>query len=475
MKIDPNDTKKIEAAVKTNENPDEKKTEKPSSGFSAIKQKLSALFEKKTPKAQTEQKEKRIGEKTRPQGLKLNAKVLKSILIAFVSLTVLAMLYGVFKQRSLSFGGAQSEERLMTSVSPITIGQNDRIRSSGEGKTETVYINQGGGQNPAASGSAPTAAAVNPSQTAAATPGAAAAAQPFSSEVSRGTVTPAVIAEQTAALQQSRQPIRLVDNRQETDLSGSNAADSLDEARRSSLYPAGFDPKSVSIAAEQNASPDGSNPVRPQTADIVIAPYSTRESISPYQIFQGTIIPMVLVTGICSDLPGQITARVLSDIYDSVSGRYLIIPAGSSVVGNYSSGVMWGQQRVMVAWDRLIRPDGSSVFLGGMNGVDLSGYVGYKDKVDLHIKELAGLLAVSTIMNIASGQITYQAEKAQSDREELEGIITGATDSSIDATEAINSMAEKFLQLSPTLTIRAGTKCNLFVNKDIVLEPYMGY
>lgn len=196
MKIDPNDTKKIEAAVRANENPDEKKTEKPSSGFSAIKQKLSALFEKKTAKAQTEQKEKRVGEKTRPQGLKLNAKVLKTILIGFVSLTVLAMLYGVFKQRSLSFGGAQSEERLMTSVSPITIGQNDRIRSSGEGKTETVYINQGGGQNPAASGSAPTGSSVNPSQTAAATPDAA--AQPFSAEVSRGNVTPAVIAEQTA-------------------------------------------------------------------------------------------------------------------------------------------------------------------------------------------------------------------------------------------------------------------------------------
>ena len=126
-------------------------------------------------------------------------------------------------------------------------------------------------------------------------------------------------------------------------------------------------------------------------------------------------------------------------------------------------------------WDRLIRPDGSSVFLGGMNGVDMSGYAGYKDKVDLHIKELAGLLTVSTIMNIASGQISYQAEKKQSEKNELAGLIEGLTDSSIDATETINSMAEKFLQLQPTLTIRAGTRCNLFVNKDIVLEPYMGY
>lgn len=470
MKIDPNDKAALDAAVKKSDNSSSSvKSEKKSLfDVNGLKAKLLSLFsfsgttkEKPQEAAKTE---KRPGEKERPQGLKINAKILKAVLIAFVAFTVFAMVYGIFKDRSFSVGGSGGEaDRIMTSVSPIKVGQNDRVRKS---EKETIYINQGGNAAPdrlSEPESNPTVPAI------------AATTERGAQEVSRGNVTPAIVAEQNAALR--GQPVQLVNNRQQTQLSNGNATDSLDEARRSGLYPAGFDPKSVSIAANaaENIQIDGNNPIQPETGNIVIAPYSTREMVSPYQIFQGTIIPMVLVTGICSDLPSQITARVLSDVYDSVSGQYLIIPSGSTVIGNYSSSVMWGQQRVLVMWDRLIRPDGSSVFLGGMNGVDMSGYAGYKDKVDLHIKELAGLLTVSTIMNIASGQISYQAEKQQSEKNELAGLIEGLTDSSIDATETINSMAEKFLQLQPTLTIRAGTRCNLFVNKDIVLEPYMGY
>lgn len=465
MKIDPNDKAALDAAVKKTDNSSSSaKSEKKSLfDLNELKSKLQSLFSGTKEKPQEEVKtEKRPGTKERPQGLKINAKVLKTVLIAFVAFTVIAMLYGIFKERSFSVGGGNGggEDRIMTSVSPIKVGQNDRVRKS---EKETVYINQGDDAPDRQAEIASNPAAV------------AAATERGTQEVSRGNVTPAIVAEQNAALR--GQPVQLVNSRQQTQLSTGNATDSLDEARRSGLYPSGFDPKSVSIAANaaENIQIGGNNPIQPETGNIVIAPYSTREMVSPYQIFQGTIIPMVLVTGICSDLPSQITARVLSDVYDSVSGQYLIIPSGSTVIGNYSSSVMWGQQRVLVMWDRLIRPDGSSVFLGSMNGVDMSGYAGYKDKVDLHIKELAGLLAVSTIMNIASGQISYQADKQQSDKNELAGLIEGLTDSSIDATETINSMAEKFLQLQPTLTIRAGTRCNLFVNKDIVLEPYMGY
>lgn len=473
MKIDPNDKAALDAAVKKSDNSSSSaksasaKSEKKSLfDLNGFKTKLQSLFSGTKEKPQEDVKtEKRPGTKERPQGLKINAKVLKTVLIGFIAFTVIAMLYGIFKERSFSVGGnGGGEDRIMTSVSPIKVGQNDRVRKS---EKETVYINQGGN----ASSDRPSETAPNPTAPAIA----AATTERGTPEVSRGNVTPTIVAEQNAALR--GQPVQLVNNRQQTQLSNGNATDSLDEARRSGLYPSGFDPKSVSIAANaaENIQIGGNNPIQPETGNIVIAPYSTREMVSPYQIFQGTIIPMVLVTGICSDLPSQITARVLSDVYDSVSGQYLIIPSGSTVIGNYSSSVMWGQQRVLVMWDRLIRPDGSSVFLGSMNGVDMSGYAGYKDKVDLHIAELAGLLTVSTVMNIASGQISYQAEKQQSEKNELAGLIEGLTDSSIDATETINSMAEKFLQLQPTLTIRAGTRCNLFVNKDIVLEPYMGY
>lgn len=196
--------------------------------------------------------------------------------------------------------------------------------------------------------------------------------------------------------------------------------------------------------------------------------------ISPYQIMQGTVIPIILITGINSDLPGMISGRVLQDVYNTVDGRYLIIPAGSMVVGNYSSSVAWGQKRVMVAWERLIRPDGSSVNLKSMSGVDFAGYAGYSDKVDNHYGQLAGLLVISTLMNLATGQITYLSDKYSSNDTTTGSLAASGSDSAADVTEVINEMAEKYLNLAPTLTIRAGTRAALMVNKDIILPPYGG-
>ena len=196
--------------------------------------------------------------------------------------------------------------------------------------------------------------------------------------------------------------------------------------------------------------------------------------ISPYQIMQGTVIPIILVTGINSDLPGMISGRILQDVYNTVDGRYLIIPAGSVVVGNYSSSVAWGQKRVMVAWERLIRPDGSSVNLQSMSGVDFAGYAGYSDKVDNHYGQLAGLLVISTLMNLATGQITYLSDKYSNNDTTTGSLAASGSDSAADVTEVINEMAEKYLNLAPTLTIRAGTRAALMVNKDIILPPYGG-
>lgn len=196
--------------------------------------------------------------------------------------------------------------------------------------------------------------------------------------------------------------------------------------------------------------------------------------ISPYQIMQGTVIPIILITGINSDLPGMISGRVLQDVYNTVDGRYLIIPAGSMVVGNYSSSVAWGQKRVMVAWERLIRPDGSSVNLKSMSGVDFAGYAGYSDKVDNHYGQLAGLLVISTLMNLATGQITYLSDKYSNNDTTTGSLAASGSDSAADVTEVINEMAEKYLNLAPTLTIRAGTRAALMVNKDIILPPYGG-
>jgi type IV secretory pathway VirB10-like protein len=105
---------------------------------------------------------------------------------------------------------------------------------------------------------------------------------------------------------------------------------------------------------------------------------------SPYELKAGTVIPTVLITGINSDLPGQIVGQVRENVYDTVSGNYLLVPQGSRVIAAYDSMVAWGQERVLVCWNRIIRPDGSSIVLDCMPGVDLGGYAGFADEVDNH-------------------------------------------------------------------------------------------
>ena len=188
------------------------------------------------------------------------------------------------------------------------------------------------------------------------------------------------------------------------------------------------------------------------------------EPVSEYTLHQGSVIPIILVTGINSDLPGMIVGRVLQDVYNSVDGKYLVIPAGSSVTGEYNSAVAFGQKRVLVAWQRLIRPDGSSLDLHGFGGADLSGYSGYSDKVDWHLKEISQLVGLSTILNIGAGAISSTSSS---------GILKNAIVSAADDTQdIIEEVAKKVINIQPTITIRPLTKCNIMVGKDIILPPY---
>lgn len=208
-------------------------------------------------------------------------------------------------------------------------------------------------------------------------------------------------------------------------------------------------------------------------------PTDVIEPLSPYQIYQGTIIPIILVTGINSNAghsSGEelIIGRTLRDVYSSVTGEYLIIPAGSTIIGDYGKNVAWGQKRLIVSWDRLIRPDGTSIQLNNMQGVDLQGYSGYSDKIDMHFKEMAALLTVSTVMNLASGQIAYASDRYAKEDSARGAMTYSASNSAEDVTRVINTMAEKYLAVEPSIIIRPGHKANIMINKDIVLSPYLG-
>lgn len=188
---------------------------------------------------------------------------------------------------------------------------------------------------------------------------------------------------------------------------------------------------------------------------------------SPYEVKAGTVIPTVLITGINSDLPGQIVGQVRENVYDTVSGNFLLIPQGSRLLAAYDSMVAWGQERVLLCWNRLIRPDGSSIALGCMPGVDLSGYAGFADEVDNHWLRIIGGAAVSSLL-------AATAQRSQGD-------VTGyqpsfpqlwASGAAGSINQAGQELTQKNLQIQPTITVRPGFTVNVLVSRDIVIPPY---
>jgi type IV secretion system protein VirB10 len=198
---------------------------------------------------------------------------------------------------------------------------------------------------------------------------------------------------------------------------------------------------------------------RTVTPDRVAAP------ASPYILQAGAVIAAALITGIHSDLPGQITAQVTENIYDSPTGRILLVPQGTRVIGQYNNSVQFGQSRVLLVWNRLIFPNGRSIVLERQPGADAEGYAGLQDGVDYHWWELAKAAGLSTLLSIG-------AELATNDDDRLiQAIRNGGQDTINDAGQQI---VRRQLNVAPTLTIRPGFPVRVIVTRDLVLEPYGG-
>ncbi|MGE3350059.1 MAG: TrbI/VirB10 family protein [Ramlibacter sp.] len=137
-------------------------------------------------------------------------------------------------------------------------------------------------------------------------------------------------------------------------------------------------------------------------AGTTVLSHALQEPVSPYEVKAGTLIPAVLLTGINADLPGQLLAQVREPVYDTVTGQYLLIPQGTRILGVYDSAVVAGQHRVLVVWSRLLFPNGTSLSLDGMPGVDLAGYAGFKDRVNNHYGKLIGAVALSSLLSLGT-------------------------------------------------------------------------
>ena len=185
---------------------------------------------------------------------------------------------------------------------------------------------------------------------------------------------------------------------------------------------------------------------------------------SPYVVQAGTLIAGALLTGIRSDLPGQITAQVTQNVYDSPSGRYLLIPQGAKLIGIYDSQVSFGQSRMLLAWTRLIMPNGQSIILERQPGADPRGFSGLEDGVDNHWGELFKAALLSTLLSVGS-----QAGTSGQENDLIQAIRQGASNS---ISQTGQQIVGRQLNIQPTLTIRPGFPVRVFVNRDLVLAPY---
>ena len=194
---------------------------------------------------------------------------------------------------------------------------------------------------------------------------------------------------------------------------------------------------------------------------------SQGEFLNSLSVWQGSIIPAVLITGINTDLPGNVIARVTQNIYSSLDGRFLLIPQGTLLFADYNSSVSYAQNRVQVAWTYMIRPDGFAVQLGNMGGVDNQGFAGYKGRVNNHPWAfLKGMLLVSAI-SIADTDLNAAAKELQTDPY-AKNIMERLQDPYKKIT---NKIIDRALDIQPTITIKPGIGINILTNTNLFLPP----
>lgn len=196
-----------------------------------------------------------------------------------------------------------------------------------------------------------------------------------------------------------------------------------------------------------------------------------------YELRAGFVIPAILMSGINSDLPGQIMAQVSQNIYDTPTGNHILIPLGSRLVGTYASDVAFGQARVLIAWQRIVFPDGKAMDIGAMPGADGAGYAGFNDKVNNHYVRLFGS---AVLLSAVTAGISYSQ---QSNQQQGTGYNSAPTAGSA-MSEALGQqlgqvtgqLLAKNMNISPTLEIRPGYRFNVMVTKDLTFaSPYQPF
>lgn len=247
---------------------------------------------------------------------------------------------------------------------------------------------------------------------------------------------------------------------------------SAEIAPRLSASVEAFDPFAALASLSQTSagSPQGGDPNRQDRKEAFLEdaadtsiynPHRVQTPVSPYQVMAGTVISASLLTGVNSDLPGQVIAQVTEPVYDTVTGEHLLIPQGSRVIGRYDSVIAYGQSRALIVWNRIIMPDGSSIQIENLPATDVQGYAGLSDRVDHHTLRLFSAAALSSLISVG-------AELSEDDDEQVARALRDAVQDG--ANRAGDEVVRRQLAVQPTITIRPGWRLRILVQQDLILE-----
>ena len=230
------------------------------------------------------------------------------------------------------------------------------------------------------------------------------------------------------------------------------------------LSPGAAGAAAVALEGDQNAQGRKIGFLEKRPDGSIYNPHTLQDPLSPYQVMAGSVIAASLVTGVNSDLPGRVIAQVTENVYDTVTGRHLLIPQGARLFGEYDSVVAFGQERALLVWRRIIFPDGSSIVVDNLPAADTQGFAGLADKVDFHTWRLLKGIALATLLGVGT-ELTFGEEESD--------LVRALRESTQDSANQVGQrITERNLNIQPTITIRPGWPLRVIVNKDLILRPY---
>lgn len=273
-------------------------------------------------------------------------------------------------------------------------------------------------------------------------------------------------AERQRRLAEARQargaPVLMQLSRNEVPGTGAAVPPLVDAAAHASTAPA---PADAGVGAQAGQGQNLSFVNARETGETT-NPHRVHPAASRWQLNAGSVIAASLVTGLDSDLPGMVVAQVTENVFDSATGRTILVPQGARLIGRYDSVVAFGQSRALLIWQRIVFPDGSSLSLDNLPATDVSGYAGVADSVDFHTWRLLSGIGLSTLLGVGT-QLTFGSNEA-----DLVRALRESAQSNGD--RAGQRIVERNLDIQPTIRVRPGFPVRVLVHKDLVLRPWSG-